>query len=327
MSNNKRSKSRDSGGEGFIGNLFGRGKMLSAEVTEEQDWYMDVPNLRLTRIFSIVLILHVVAVGGILAFKMIEKASSPVEEVVKTTPKENKKEQAQPATTGGELAHTAATGAKVVPEKEDSLIVDDPSRDGMQQYRVRSGETVADIARELQVSAAELMHLNQLDKGDKLYPGKWLTIPERKVSTQVPGSADELLTRTSAPEAPVARPVQQEPIQAKPVSAPPKATPQPRPEAPQVVAQQTPKVETPAPGGPVKLRPVQPVGRTATPAPAPAPVASPGSNKGTYVVKPGDTAYRIARKYGVDLQNLLAVNGIEDASRMQAGQVLTIPQH
>ena len=48
---------------------------LSANVTEEQDWYLDTPDVRLTRIFAVVILLHVIAVGGIFAFKMVDKAS------------------------------------------------------------------------------------------------------------------------------------------------------------------------------------------------------------------------------------------------------------
>ncbi|MBI4497241.1 MAG: LysM peptidoglycan-binding domain-containing protein [Chloroflexi bacterium] len=45
-----------------------------------------------------------------------------------------------------------------------------------------------------------------------------------------------------------------------------------------------------------------------------------------HVVRPGETLFRIARQYGVSLQALVQVNGLADPSRIQAGQVLTIPQ-
>ncbi|MDA8219651.1 MAG: LysM peptidoglycan-binding domain-containing protein, partial [Dehalococcoidales bacterium] len=46
---------------------------------------------------------------------------------------------------------------------------------------------------------------------------------------------------------------------------------------------------------------------------------------GSYVVRYGDTLYSIARTLGVELQALQNANGIADASRIRAGQVLTIP--
>ena len=52
-------------------------------------------------------------------------------------------------------------------------------------------------------------------------------------------------------------------------------------------------------------------------------VAAPAA--GSYVVRQGDTLYSIARSLGVQLQALRDSNGIADASRILAGQVLTVP--
>lgn len=45
----------------------------------------------------------------------------------------------------------------------------------------------------------------------------------------------------------------------------------------------------------------------------------------TYTVQPGDSAFLIARRFGVPQDALLAANGIANPSRVYAGQVLTIP--
>ena len=45
----------------------------------------------------------------------------------------------------------------------------------------------------------------------------------------------------------------------------------------------------------------------------------------TYTVRRGDSAIAIARKFGVDVDALLAANGIANRNRIYAGQVLTIP--
>lgn len=58
-------------------------------------------------------------------------------------------------------------------------------------------------------------------------------------------------------------------------------------------------------------------GVVATSAPPPA------SN--TYVVRPGDTLFRIALRFGVPLRSLIQANGIRDANRVFVGQVLVIP--
>ena len=50
-----------------------------------------------------------------------------------------------------------------------------------------------------------------------------------------------------------------------------------------------------------------------------------GAPTATYTVKPGDSAFLIARQFGVAQSALLAANGIANPSRVYTGQVLTIP--
>lgn len=59
-----------------------------------------------------------------------------------------------------------------------------------------------------------------------------------------------------------------------------------------------------------------------SPTPVPAP---PPSTGGTYTVQAGDTLSQIARKFGVEMQTLAAVNSIPNPSFIRVGQVLTIP--
>ncbi|MDL1920852.1 LysM peptidoglycan-binding domain-containing protein, partial [Chloroflexi bacterium CFX5] len=44
-----------------------------------------------------------------------------------------------------------------------------------------------------------------------------------------------------------------------------------------------------------------------------------------YIVQPGDSLYSIAARFGVSLDELLAVNGISDPNTLAVGQQLTIP--
>jgi len=61
-----------------------------------------------------------------------------------------------------------------------------------------------------------------------------------------------------------------------------------------------------------------PTGSTATPSP-------PAASTGTYVVRPGDTLFRIALRHGVPLWSLAQANGIQNPSLIYVGQVLRIP--
>lgn len=55
------------------------------------------------------------------------------------------------------------------------------------------------------------------------------------------------------------------------------------------------------------------------------PVSPSPSAGGTYVVKPGDSLYGIARRNGVDVESLKRANNITDANHLSVGQVLQLP--
>lgn len=66
------------------------------------------------------------------------------------------------------------------------------------------------------------------------------------------------------------------------------------------------------------------------PIPGSSPAAEPVTEKEepkarTYTVKSGDNPWAIAKEHGVSLDELMAVNGIEDAKNLQVGDTLTIP--
>lgn len=282
--------------DGFIGRLFAQ-TQLPAHVTEEQDWYLDTPDVRLTRVFTIVLILHVVAVGGILAFKMVEKASTP-EALAAIAATEPESDTAAPA--AGEAAvksdqstakEAAATESGV---KEPALLVDHPSATEYQEYRVGSGESLISIAKKLGVSASEIREINNLDDGGNLAVGRWIRVPKMaNAPTQSEPTSALAAVGDATPE----------PVKA-PVVSP---TPKPKPAE---VAKPAP---APAPKPVAKVEP--------TPAPAPAPAA----NKDKYQVQRGDTLFGIARQFGIKYQDLMAANGIEKPENLQAGQTLRVP--
>ena len=113
------------------------------------------------------------------------------------------------------------------------------------------------------------------------------------------------------------------------VSPTPKPTPtptvSPRPTVSPTASPRPTPTATPRPTATASPRPtVTPTASpTATPRPTPTPTASPAPV--TYRVQTGDTLASIARKFGVTLSALQALNNITNANLIKVGQLLRIP--
>jgi LysM repeat protein len=62
-----------------------------------------------------------------------------------------------------------------------------------------------------------------------------------------------------------------------------------------------------------------------TPEPTEEPASEPSACPSTHTVQPGENLFRIGLRYDIPYQQLAAANGIANPSRIQAGQVLSIP--
>jgi LysM repeat protein len=60
--------------------------------------------------------------------------------------------------------------------------------------------------------------------------------------------------------------------------------------------------------------------------PTPTPTLPPTPTPHTYTVEAGDSLFSIARDLGIELDLLMAANGLTDPDRLDVGQVLTIPE-
>ncbi|MEM7146523.1 MAG: LysM domain-containing protein [Verrucomicrobiota bacterium] len=284
----------------LLNTLWAKPQKVSAHVTQEHDWHTEVPNVKLARVFGIVLVLHIVAVGGILAFKMIGQGQS-----------------ADEATADGSVEARIAPftdrESDVNTKSGVDVKVTDRSRVGMKHYRVRSGDNLLAIARNLGVSVSEMEEVNNLDRGNNLYTGQVLLVPNRKIDGPAPEEIKRLLNQPVDPglasaEAPAAEPVDAPEAAAE--TAAPVVTPAPTPApAPEAAASAVARAE------PVPEPPADP-----TP---PVPVAS--SSGSSYVVQKGDTPYGIARKFGISYQELMKANGIEDPRFLKIGQQIKVP--
>ncbi|MEM1082788.1 MAG: LysM peptidoglycan-binding domain-containing protein [Verrucomicrobiota bacterium] len=88
-----------------------------------------------------------------------------------------------------------------------------------------------------------------------------------------------------------------------------------------------PEPAAPAPVAPVVEQPAAPsLVETDAARRADATPGSPAAASSSYVVKPGDTFWSIARKHGSSVDALMKANGISDARRLRVGMSLTIPR-
>ena len=157
---------------------------------------MAEPNMKLSRALLIVLVLHVVAVSGIIAFNAIKtrqasapvstrapaNSTPPVRSTTKpdnsishaaTMPKENARHDE------AKLSHSPAKQMAKEDRKTDHAKSSEAmaSADSAKVYVVAKGDNPVTIAKKLKVSYDDLLALNHIDDPRKLQIGQKLLIP------------------------------------------------------------------------------------------------------------------------------------------------------
>lgn len=162
------------------------------------------PNMKLSRALLIVLLLHVVAVSGIIAFNAIKTRESSF------VPANPTQTEDTPANAAGTANHANADNARAVaapketgrhtdvkpfrsPVKEEHAI--SPISSG-KTYIVKKGDTPLNIAKKLKVSYDDLMSLNHIEDPRKLQIGQKLLIPERTNSKTASAKASSQQKKT-----------------------------------------------------------------------------------------------------------------------------------
>jgi LysM repeat protein len=159
---------------------------------EEMDYEeMSEPNMKLSRALLIVLVLHVVAVAGIIAFNAIKSRQAVVPPAANT-------KTAAPATSSKAIAPLAATTdtsskprdemamTKAVAKEERKAIPvkpaveNTPKPESKKSYVVAKGDTPVSIAKKFKITSAQLLAANDIEDAHKLKIGKKLIIPAAK---------------------------------------------------------------------------------------------------------------------------------------------------
>ena len=165
----------------------------SLAVPSEMDYEeMSEPNMKLSRALLIVLVLHVVAVAGIIAFNAIKthQGALPPPPLAKNA---SAKTEASPAATAPAAIekqplatnhpeekpkHSTAAKEETKTDKAKRSVKNSVSDSG-KTYVVAKGDNPVTIARKFKVSYDSLLELNHIDDPRKLKIGQKLLIPAK----------------------------------------------------------------------------------------------------------------------------------------------------
>ena len=150
---------------------------------------MSEPNMKLSRALLIVLVLHVVAVAGIIAFNTIKTRQGPLPslstETAKVAPASLPKSESSTVITSTEEPKMA----KVLPKpvaKDDRKSEDTKPAEtkvtkptAAKTYVVAKGDKLVSIAKKLKVPFDDLIAANRIDDPTKLQIGQKLIIPAK----------------------------------------------------------------------------------------------------------------------------------------------------
>jgi hypothetical protein len=128
------------------------------------------PNMKLSRALLIVLLLHVVAVSGIIAFNAIKARQAF---------------SSSPTYVGIAPAASPRPSPSAAPREhiKRALALEDATHESHRTYIVVKGDNPVTIAHKLKVSYDELIALNHIDDPRKLRVGQKLLIPSKTIKS------------------------------------------------------------------------------------------------------------------------------------------------
>jgi LysM repeat protein len=159
---------------------------------------MPEPNMKLSRALLIVLLLHVVAVSGIIAFNAIKTRKNSF------VPASSAKAEPKPSATASAAIHTDGVKPQTAVAQKESASREDPKHSPLKSsskddranalsvakavaakpvpsgktYVVKKGDNPVTIAKKLKVPYDDLMGLNHIEDPRKLRVGQKLLIPK-----------------------------------------------------------------------------------------------------------------------------------------------------
>ena len=141
-----------------------------ALVTEEGEWNQHEPNSGRARMFVVMLLIHVVLIGGIIIYDFMGDEEKPQQAVTQA---------ARAASNSSGLPVTAPA----VVSAQAQAAADTEQYDS---YEMHSGDSIKSIAAKFGSTEAEITRLNMIDKGLQIGPGTTLRVPKQAVPSAIP---------------------------------------------------------------------------------------------------------------------------------------------
>ena len=144
------------------------------------------PNMRLSSALIVVVLLHLVAVGGIYAFSSL-KAHQPLADstpAIVQPPQAAANQQLSATALNASLPQNTTAARTLPAPPKPALSPAKPAvRDSGQTYTVAKGDNPVAIAKRFGVSYDELLKLNKIDDPKKLQIGQKLHLPPKIKNT------------------------------------------------------------------------------------------------------------------------------------------------
>ncbi len=167
-----------------------------ALVTEEGEWNQHEPNSSIARMFVVMLLVHVVLIGGIIIYDFMGDEEVPKQSAT----------QAARAMGGVPASGLPQASPEVVREQAQAAA----DTEQFDNYEMRSGDSLKSIASKFSTTEEEITKLNMIDKGLQIGPGTMLRVPKQAVPSAIPVDPNTL-----RPMAEKAIPVQDQPTVTK----------------------------------------------------------------------------------------------------------------
>jgi LysM repeat protein len=164
----------------------------SLGVPDEMDYEeMSEPNMKLSRALLIVLVLHVVAVAGIIAFNAIKsrQGAFPPVATAKTPAQTSSQKSTTPSvatsdSTSKPREESVSTKPAVKEERKaipvKPVAENSPKAENKKTYVVAKGDTSVSIAKKFKITSDQLLAANKIEDAHKLKIGQKLVVPAAK---------------------------------------------------------------------------------------------------------------------------------------------------